>query len=168
MIVSVITIIVSFLLDALISNHISYSLVNPSIFKTIFTLVGLVNIYPYFNNEKKYLYILIIAGILFDIVYTNTFMFVTIIFIIIYLVNKFVNFFLSFNLININIISILSIFIYNILSFLALNLVNYNSYNFSLLLKILLNSIIGTIIYSSLVYISLKKIYNMLNIKQIR
>ena len=166
--VAIIIVVISFLLDALISNHIGYTLTDPSIFKTIFTIVSLVSIYPYFNNDKKYLYILIITGILFDIIYTGTFLFVTLIFVIIYLVNKFLDFFLPFNLLNINILSIVSIYIYHILSFIILNLVKYNSYNINLLFNIILHSIISTIIYTTIIYFILRYIYNRLNIKQIR
>lgn len=166
--IAIITVVVSFLLDALVSNNIGYTLTNPSFFKTIFTIIGLVNIYPYFNNDKKYLTILIIVGILFDIVYTGTFLFVTLIFVIIYLVNKFLDFFLPFNLLNINILSLISIYIYHILSFVILNLVEYNSYNINLLFNIIIHSTIGTIIYTTIIYFILTYTYNKLKIKQIK
>ena len=166
--VAIITVVVSFILDSLISNHIGYTLTDPSIFKTIFTIIGLVSIYPYFNNDKKYLYLLIITGILFDIIYTGTFLFVTLIFIIIYLVNKFLDFFLPYNLLNINVLSIVSICIYHIVSFIILNLVKYNSYSINLLFNIIIHSIIGTIIYTIIIYFVLRYVYNRLNIKQIR
>lgn len=166
--IAIITVVVSFLLDALVSNNISYTLTNPSIFKTIFTIVSLVSIYPYFNNDKKYLIILISVGILFDIVYTGTFLFVTLIFVIIYLVNKFLDFFLPFNLLNINVLSLISIYIYHILSFVILNLVDYNSYNINLLFNIIIHSTIGTIIYTTIIYFILTYIYDKLKIKQIR
>ena len=51
--VAIIIVVISFLLDALVSNHIGYTLTDPSIFKTIFTIVSLVSIYPYFNNDKN-------------------------------------------------------------------------------------------------------------------
>lgn len=166
--IAIITVVVSFLLDALVSNNIGYALTNPSFFKTIFTIIGLVSIYPYFNNDKKYLTILIIVGILFDIVYTGTFLFVTLIFVIIYLVNKFLDFFLPFNLLNINILSLISIYIYHIFSFIILNLVDYNSYSINLLFNIIIRSTIGTIIYTTIIYFILTYIYNKLKIKQIR
>lgn len=166
--IAIITVVVSFLLDALVSNNIGYALTNPSFFKTIFTIIGLVSIYPYFNNDKKYLTILIIVGILFDIVYTGTFLFVALIFVIIYLVNKFLDFFLPFNLLNINILSLISIYIYHILSFIILNLVDYNSYSINLLFNIIIRSTIGTIIYTTIIYFILTYIYNKLKIKQIR
>ncbi len=166
--IAIITVAISFLLDALISNNIGYTLTNPSIFKTIFTIVSLISIYPYFNNDKKYLIILISVGILFDIVYTGTFLFVTLIFVIIYLVNKFLDFFLPFNLLNINILSLISIYIYHILSFVILNLVEYNSYNINLLFNIIIHSTIGTIIYTTIIYFILTYTYNKLKIKQIK
>ena len=73
MIVAIIYVIISFLLDGIISNIVPFNLVDPSYFKTIYSLISLVIIYNYFDNKKKYLSILVILGILFDIVYTNTF-----------------------------------------------------------------------------------------------
>ena len=73
MIVAVIYVIISFLLDGLVSTILPLNLTNPSIFKTIYSIVALVIIYNYFDNKQKYLKILIILGIFFDIVYTNTF-----------------------------------------------------------------------------------------------
>jgi len=166
--IAIITIITSFILDGIISNHQNYTLIAPSIFKTIFTIIALVNVYPYFHNDKKYILLLLITGIFFDIVYAGTFMFVTIIFIIIYYVHKFIDFFLPFNLLNINIISCISIFIYHLLSFCLLNVFKYNSYDINLLINIIVHSVLGTIIYTTIMYCILKRIYDKYNIKHIR
>ncbi len=52
--------------------HIAYSLTAPSIFSTIYTLIALFVVYPYFGNEKKYMYLLLFSALFFDIVYTST------------------------------------------------------------------------------------------------
>jgi len=166
--IAIITVIISFVLDGIMSNYLNYSLIHPSIFKTIFTVVALVSIYPYFHNRRKYLIILLITGIMFDIVYTGTFMFVTVIFLIIYFVHKFIDFFSPFNLLNINIISIISIFIYHVISFCMLNIFKYNSYSISLLVNIITHSILGTIIYTTILYFILERLYEKYKIKQIR
>ena len=74
MTVIVIYIIISFFLDGIISNYIGFELVNISCLKTIYSLVALIISYNYFDNHKKYIYMSIVLGMLFDIVYTNTFM----------------------------------------------------------------------------------------------
>ena len=73
MIILLIYIILSFILDAFTSLYLNFSIETVSIFKTIYSIISLVIIYNYFKNDKKYLITLIVIGILFDIVYTNTF-----------------------------------------------------------------------------------------------
>ena len=152
----VIVLIISFLCDSIFSNFLAFSLINPSIFKTICTLVSLVSVYPYFNNNRKYLIIIIIFWLLFDIVYSSTFLFITFIFVIIYFINKVVDLYLPYNMININIISVLSIILYHLISFFILNLVNYNTYSLSILLKCIYTSILGTVLYTTILFFILK------------
>lgn len=168
MIIAVISVILSFLLDVFLSNITSYSLNDPSWFSTIYTIIILFLLFPYFNNEKKYFAILIITALFFDIVYTATFMLNITIFIILYIVVKKLNFWLPNNLIISNIISLIVIFGYHIISFLILNIVNYNDYSAILLFNILTHSILSTIIYTTIMYFVLQKIYNLFKIKQIK
>ncbi len=159
MIIMIIYSVLSFLLDGLLSNYMNVGIINPSYFRTIFTIISLVIIHNYFDEHKKYLYILITLGILFDIIYTNTFMLNTFIFIIIYLILNQLNYFIPNNLFTINIKSLLAIIIYHILSFLILMIANYHYYSSKLLLNIITHSIISTIIYTSISYIIIKKTY---------
>lgn len=168
MIIAIISVLFSFLLDNFLSTNISYSLTSPSIFSTMYTLIALFIIYPYFNNEKKYLYILVSSALFFDMVYTSTFLFNLIIFLGLYFIVKKLNFWLPNNLLMSNITSIIVIFLYHIISFIVLSLVKYNGYDISLLIKILTHSILATIIYTSILYFVLKKIYDKFHIKQIR
>ena len=168
MAIALVSVIISFLLDGLLSNYFNFSLINPSLFKTIYTIIALVVILPYFNNDKKYLYILLGTAILFDIVYTNTFILNIVLFFLIYILNKFFDFFMPHNLLNSNIRSILSVTLYYILTFIILNIVKYNEYSFSLLLNIITHSIIMTIIYTTILYLLTKYLYGKFNIKQIR
>ena len=83
MIIAVTYVIISFLLDGIVSNLIPFNLVDPSYFKTIYSVISLVIIYNYFDNHQKYLTILIILGIFFDIIYTNTFILNIIVFLMV-------------------------------------------------------------------------------------
>ena len=159
MIIIIIYTIISFLLDGLLSNFISIDIINPSYFKTIYSLISLVVIYNYFENDSKYLKILIVVGFLFDIVYTNTPLLNIFLFFTIYLVIKQLNIYIPNNILTINIKSLLAITIYHMLSYLILLLVNYNNYSFELLLTILSRSIVMTIIYTTISYLLIKKIY---------
>ena len=107
MLVAIIYTIISFLLDGIISNYTNTNLVDPSYLRTVFSVVSLVILYSYFDNEKKYLKILIPLGIFFDIVYTNTFLLNIVIFLIIYLVIKQLDYFIPDNLFTINLKSII-------------------------------------------------------------
>lgn len=159
MIIIIIYTVISFLLDALTSNIMNMSITNPSYFRTIYSVISLVVIYNYFDNDNKYLKILLILGILFDIVYTNTLLLNVFLFLAIYFLNKFINNYIPNNLLTINLRSILAICIYHTLSYLILLLAHYETYTTKLLGLILTRSIIMTIIYTSVSYLIIKKIY---------
>ena len=72
MFIPIIIIIVSLLLDGLLTNILPYTVNNLSIFTPMFTILIPIIIYPfYLKKEKKYLITLIITGIVYDIFYTN-------------------------------------------------------------------------------------------------
>ena len=160
MIIAIIYVIISFLLDGLMSNILPFNLVDPSYLKTIYSIISLVILYNYFDNKQKYLKILIILGIFFDIVYTNTFILNIIVFLVIYIILSLVDYMIPTNIITINIKSISCIFLYHILTYIILLLANYNSYSIKLLGIILLRSIIMTIIYTTISYLIMNKIYD--------
>ena len=160
MIVAIIYVITSFLLDGLMSNLLPFNLVDPSYLKTIYSIISIVIIYNYFDNKQKYLKILIVLGIFFDIVYTNTFILNVVVFLVIYIILSIVDYIIPTNIITINIKSISCIFLYYILTYIILLLANYNSYSIKLLGIILLRSIIMTIIYTTISYLIMNKIYD--------
>ncbi len=159
MIVIIIYLIISFLLDSIISLYIPASLTTLSYFKTIYTLVSLVVIFNYFENSKKYLIIAIILGTLFDTVYTNTFLLNIVIFIVVNFLLTELDYIIPNNLFTINIKSLSALYTYHILTYIILLLTHYNSYSFSILLNILMKSTIMTIIYTTISYLLIKKIY---------
>lgn len=160
MIIAVTYVMISFLLDGLISNLVPFNLVDPGYFKTIYSIISLVIIYNYFDNHKKYLSILIVLGIFFDIVYTNTFILNIVVFFIIYLILSYLDYIIPTNIITINIKSIACISSYHILTYIILLLSNYNNYSIKLLGIILIRSIIMTIIYTTISYLLINKIYD--------
>ena len=168
MILIIIYTIISFLLDGLISNYIPVNINELSYLTTIYSVISIVVIYNYFENEKKYLIIITILALLFDIVYTNTFPLNIIIFIAIYMLIKTLNYYIPNNLFTINIKTILSMTIYHILSYLILLLVHYNDYPIKLLYITIYKSIIMTIIYTTVSYIITKKLYNKYYDKKIK
>ena len=159
MIIMIIYAIISFLLDGFVSNYTGINIVNPSYLRTIYSLVSLVIIYNYFENDKKYLYLLFCLGIFFDIVYTNTPLLNIFIFFVIFIVLKQLDYIIPNNILTINIKSLICISIYHTMSYFILVLVAYHNYPINLLTKILSRSIIMTIIYSTISYLIIKKIY---------
>ena len=66
------TLIISFLLDGVLSNYLDYMLGDITLFNPLLTLVALLVIYPFFKkDENKYLIIAFIVGFLYDLFYTN-------------------------------------------------------------------------------------------------
>ena len=161
----IIYVIISFLLDGIISNILPFNLVDPSYFKTIYSIISLVIIYNYFDNHKKYLTILITLGVFFDIIYTNTFILNIIVFIIIYIVLSNLDYIITTNIFTINLKSIVCISTYHISTYIILLLANYNNYSIKLLGLILIRSIIMTIIYTTISYLIMDKIYEYKRIK---
>ena len=168
MILIIIYTIISFLLDALISNYTNINIIDPSYFRTIYSVVSIVIIISYFDNKTKYLYLLITLGIFFDIVYTNTFLLNIFIFMIIYFVINFIDIYIPNNLFTINLKSLIAISIYHIVSYIILLLVHYNNYSLRLLFIILTRSIIMTIIYTTISYLVIKKLYYKFYLKKIK
>lgn len=160
MIIAVTYVIISFILDSLMSNIFSFELTDPSYLKTIYSIISLVILYNHFDNHQKYLSILIVLGVFFDIVYTNTFILNVIVFLIIYLILSKLDYVITTNIFTINLKSLVCIFSYHILTYIILLLAHYNSYSIKLLGIILLRSIIMTIIYTTISYLLINKIYD--------
>ena len=168
MVISIIYMILSFILDNFMSSIFPSTLSNISIFTTIYIIISFVIIYPYFTNKKKYYLLLIIFGLLFDILYTSTFILNMVIFLTIGIIIKILNNNFPENIITTNVISIITISTYHILSYIILSMVSNINYNILLLINIIIHSIIMTITYTTISYYILKIIMSKLNIKQIK
>ena len=168
MIIVSIYLVLSFLLEGIASLYIRYSLINPSIFMTLYVVIGLVVIYPYFINKKKYMYLVVIFGILFDAIYTNTILINLVIFILIYLFNRLLDEVLPNNIFVINIKSYLAVILYYTLTYVIMVLTNYANYPISMLFRVYYSNIIMSIIYTTVSYIVLKILTNEFNVIEIK
>lgn len=168
MIISIIYLVLSFILDNFMSNIFHSTLTNISYFTTIYIIISFVILYPYFNSEKKYYILLIIFGLLFDILYTGTFIFNMVLFLIIGIVIKILNNLFPENIVTTNLISIISIIVYHVTSFIILNLFSSINYDIMLLINIIIRSFTMTIIYTTISYFGIRYIFNKFNIKQIK
>ena len=120
MILISISMILSFILQGFISNYIGTLFNNLSLFYTIYILINLLIVKQYFENETKYLYLIIIVGVMTDLVYSNVLLTNLFIFTIICQFSKKFHAIFPYNALTLSISNILSIWLYHILSFLIL------------------------------------------------
>lgn len=70
--ISSIIMIISLILDGLLTNYLPYMISDLSIFTPLFSVTALILIYPFFYKEKrKYLIYSFIYGVIYDLFYTN-------------------------------------------------------------------------------------------------
>lgn len=158
----------SFLIEGFMSNIFVSTLTYISYFTTVYTIISLVIVYPYFYNKKKYYIFLVIFGLLFDSLYTSTFIVNICIFLVIGFVIHILNNVLSENVFTANIISIVSIICYHVLSFVILSIVGYADYSFLLLGRIIVHSMLMTIIYTSISYFVIRFLFNRFDLKEVK
>jgi len=70
--ISIIIVIVSFILDGILSNFLPYVVNDLSLFTPSFTLVSIFLVSSFYHHkEKKYYILCFITGLLYDLFYTN-------------------------------------------------------------------------------------------------
>ncbi|MDD2181024.1 MAG: rod shape-determining protein MreD [Bacilli bacterium] len=148
-------IILSLLLENIMSNLIPMG----TFFNPLFSIVALVIIYPYFNNDDlRFIKFCAVIGLIYDIIFTNTLFLNMIVFIVVGLTIKLINIILSNNFINVMVISFISIVIYLILTYLILVIIGYKTFDFNYLFSTISKSLLSNIIYSFVIYIITDKI----------
>jgi len=148
--------IISFILDNIVSNLINYD----SIFYPLFTLLSLILIYPNYNKkDKKYYIISFILGLIYDItlntLFLNTFIFLLLAYILRLIFSK-----IKYNYLSVLFISILSIIYYRTVTYVVLLILNYLEFNIHTLFKSIYSSILLNIIYVTIFYLLKKLIFN--------
>ena len=167
-IISVLSLMVSFLLQGLMSNLFNYTINNLSLFSTIYVVVNLVVLLQYFEDDRKFFIFIIVVGLCMDIVYNGTaFVSVFILFLIFY-INKLLTFFLPYNLFTVNLFSFISVIIYHFVTFIFLIILKYDSYSIFTLLKIIGSNIVMTFIYTCFLYYIISFIVKKFDLKIIR
>jgi rod shape-determining protein MreD len=160
MIMVLIISISSFLIESIFSNIFSFNL--------LFSLIALVICYPFFNNNDfKYYSYAFIFGLIYDLSYTDTFLFNAFLFLLVSFVIKRINLSLSNNVFGIIIFSLVSIIIYRFLTFISLVIVGYLPFRLELLMTSILSSLVINLIYGLIIYLTadyISKKYNILKI----
>lgn len=166
--ISHIVFIISFILDGLISNFTNTYYNNSTLLFPMFSIISLILIYPFFNNnDKNYLKTVTIFGLLYDIVYTNTLFLNMLTFFIIGIIIKFIYLLIPTNSISNALSSVFIITVYCILNIVILNILNYNVYHLSDLFYIVTHALIINIIYTLIGYFILNYISKKYKIKKI-
>ncbi len=159
MTISIIILFISFLLDGLLSLYKYYLLFDLFYINTLFTVTALVLIYPLLqNNYKSYYKISFIVGLFYDIVYTNTLLLNSAIFLLLSLIIRYYYININNNLVNSFIINIINIVLYQVIFFIILCLVGYLPLNFRLLFNDNLSFIIINSVYFIILYIIIRVI----------
>ena len=151
--------ILSFLLEASISNVINLS----SLFIPLFVVTSLSILYPYFKNQK-FIVVAIICGLIYDITFTHSPFINTLSFSLISLFIMFCYNYINYNILSSNIINIVTIIVYQIINYFLLCIVDYVKFNEMILLKCISSSLILNIVYGIIIYLILKGIKKILNI----
>ena len=157
-----IIIIISFLLETIISNIVNIN----SFLTPLFLLTSLVILYPYFKGNKfNFVLVCIICGLFYDLALTDSLFINTISFglcsgIIIFSYNYF-----KYNIYSSNLINLINIVFYRVISYLLLCIVDYISFSEINLIQGIYNSILINIVYGIIIYIISNLISKIFNIK---
>ena len=167
-IISIISLSISLLLQGLISNIQNFTPTTFSFLGTVFILINFIVLQHYYESDKKFLLIIIIFGLLFDITYSNTLILCTTLFILIFYLNKMYSFLFPTNILTINIFSLLAITIYHTLIFILLKILQFDTYSIKVLIKVICSNLLMTMIYTSIIYYIIDLLSKKFNLKKIR
>lgn len=151
----ILIIIFSLFLDFLLSN-INYSLLSyfyPMI--TITTIVYLSNLYTNPNRSNYYL-LVFLTSIIYDSIFVGNLLITVSSFMIVAILNMFLNRHLRSNLFNNILMLILSIILYEVFILLLLFVVGYKGFEFSMLLYKITHSLLLNTIYIVIMFLVLK------------
>ena len=154
---SLIILLISFLLDGILSNFLAFLPNDLSLFTPLLTLTSIVIIYPlYRKKETKFFTTIVILGLLYDLFYTNLLFFNAILFFICGLVIKFIYKYIDYSFFKIILITILIISIYESLTALIIIIFNLVPMTLTRLLYKISHSLLLNVIYASFWYVIVK------------
>ena len=156
--ISIIILVISFLLDGIVSNFLPYMVGNLSFFTPLFTVMSLFLIYPLFKKKerKKYFGCLLITGILYDLCYTNLLFFHGIIFMFLGFVIEFLYKYLDVNFIMIIIEAFFLIVIYDAISAGLFSILQVVPISLDDFIYLLLHTLLANMIFLELGFFILK------------
>ena len=155
--------IVSFLLDGIISKYIPIN----GIFYPLFSLVSLLVAYPYFCDDKRNYYkCSFIIGLLYDLIYTDTMVFYAFLFLFMAFIIIKLSIILASNYFNMIIIALVSIVIFRSVSYIFIVITGNISFNYHIWIRGIYSSILINVIYTIILLFITNLISKIFNIKK--
>ena len=157
--ISSIIIVLSLILDGILTNYLPFMESDLSLFTPLLTTTSLVLIYPlFYKQQKKYLIIVFILGIIYDLFYTNLLFFNGLIFLFLgFLIIKIYQLFGS-GYIKVIVTIFFIIIIYELLNVSIFMLFNLVPITLDKVIYKISHSILLNLIYGELIYIILNLI----------
>lgn len=153
MLVSIIILIVSLLLDGILSNYLPFLVNDLSLFTPLLTLVSIFIIYPFFKKKEiPYFIIVFVTGMIYDLFYTNLLFFNAVLFLSISLITIYIYKNLEVNSTKLIIYLIIIVAAYESLTGIILFIYNVVPVTIPKVLYKITHSLILNIIYGELLY----------------
>lgn len=153
MLVSIIILIVSLLLDGILSNYLPFLVNDLSLFTPLLTLVSIFIIYPFFKKKEiPYFIIVFLTGMIYDLFYTNQLFFNAVLFLSISLITIYIYKNLEVNSTKLIIYLIIIVAAYESLTGIILFIYNVVPVTIPKVLYKITHSLILNIIYGELLY----------------
>lgn len=164
--ISIIVLLISFILDGILSNFLPY--IDLSLFTPLLTVTSIFLIYPFYKKkEDKYFISILITGLLYDLFYTNLLFLNMFLFLLIGFISKIIykNFEVSIIKLIIYIIAIISV--YETSTALIILIFDLVPVTISKVFYKITHSLLLNIIYAEVIYLIIKflpKKYKKINI----
>ena len=157
--IPIIIMIVSLILDGVLTNYLPYLVGNLTYFTPMFTVVSIFILYPFYRkSEVKYFIILFILGIIYDLFYTNLVFLDGCLFVVLGYISYRIQRNFGLNYLKNILYAIIMIFSYEILFAFILFVYNMVPITIPLVIYKISHSLILNIIYLELLFIIINSI----------
>ena len=155
----IVLLIISLILDGLLTNYLPYLVNDLSLFTPLLTVVTIFIIYPGFRKrERKYFITIFIVGLVYDLLYTNLLFYNGVLFIVIGLFNIYLNKKIQVNYLTELLILIMNIVVYILLNSLIILICNLTIISIDKIVYVILHSLIINIVYGYILFFIIKRI----------
>ncbi|MBO5138806.1 MAG: rod shape-determining protein MreD [Bacilli bacterium] len=157
MVASIIIVLVSLLLDGLLTNYLPYLVGDLSLFTPLLTVVSIFIVYPYFyKNNKLYFIFSFVSGLVYDLFYTNLLFVDGILFLIVAFLTVKMTANIQINAFNVLYETLIVIIVYEVLFAILIVVFNLVPITLSKVLYKISHTLLLNIIYTEIIYFILK------------